>query len=213
MGRGVNQCVFDNHRCPLRFFCAGPFPRRRRAAALAGSFPPRRRHGAARGASDQGQRLFVAHQGEVGVHLQDGGGHLGGDGAEEGLLDDLGLALAVGHHQHLAGLHDGAHAHGVGLLGHQVGVAAEEALVGLDGALGQVDAVGAEREVVGRLVEAYVAVGADAQQLQVDAAQIVDDLVIGLAGGLGVGVGAVGHMDGVGADVPCSNRFFCMKYQ
>ena len=85
--------------------------------------------------SDLAQGFLVADQNEVGVHLQDAGGDLRRDGAEERLFDDVGLALAVGDHQDLAGLHDRLDAHGVGLLGDQVGVAVKEALVGLDGLL------------------------------------------------------------------------------
>ena len=113
--------------------------------------------------SDLAQGFLVADQNEVGVHLQDAGGDLRRDGAEERLLDDVGLALAVGDHQDLAGLHDRLDAHGVGLLGDQVGVAVEEALVGLDGLLLQVNAVGAQLECLVRLIEADVAVVADAQ--------------------------------------------------
>ena len=115
------------------------------------------------------------------MHLQDAGGHFGSDGAEEGFLHDFSLALAVDDHQHLAGLHDGLDAHGVGLFGDQVLVAVKEALVGLDGLGLQVDAVGAQLEGLARLVETDVAVVADAQQLQVDAADALDDSVI--AGG------------------------------
>ena len=135
------------------------------------------------------------------MHLQDAGGDLRRDRAEERLLDDVGLALAVGDHQDLAGLHDGLDAHGVGLLGDQVGVAVEEALVGLNGLLFQVNAVGAQLEGLVRLVEADVAVVADAQQLQVHAADTVDDGVIAGALGRSVEVRAIGQVDGLGADV------------
>ena len=135
------------------------------------------------------------------MHLQDAGGHFRGDRAEESLLHDLGLAGAVDHHQHLAGLHNGLDAHGVGLLGHQVYVAVKEALVGLDGLLGQVHTVGLQLKGLARLVEADVAVVADAQQLQVDAAHAVDDLVVLGAGCVRIGVGAVRQVDAGGVDV------------
>mgnify|MGYP003300403364 CR=1 FL=1 len=150
--------------------------------------------------SDQAQGSLVGHQSEVGVHLQDGSGDLGGDGAEEGLLDDLGLVLAGGDQQDLAGVHDGADAHGVGLTGHIV-LGGEEALVGLDGLLGQIDAVGAHGEVIGGLVEADVAVVADAQQLQIHAADSLDDGIVLSAGGLGIGILTVGNVDGIGTDI------------
>ena len=132
------------------------------------------------------------------MHLEDGTRALRGDGAGHNGLDGLGLGQTVGHHQHLAGLHDGLDAHGVGLFGHKVLVAVKEALVGLDGGGGQVNAVGLQLKGFARLVEADVAVGAKAQQLQVDA---VDDLVVLGAGVCRVRVGAVGQVDRFGADV------------
>ena len=96
-------------------------------------------------------------------------GTSGVTGPKKAFLHDFSLALAVDDHQHLAGLHDGLDAHGVGLFGDQVLVAVKEALVGLDGLGLQVDAVGAQLEGLARLVETDVAVVADAQQLQVDA--------------------------------------------
>ena len=135
------------------------------------------------------------------MQLQDACGHLGGDRAEEGLFDDLGLACAVDHHQHLACLHDGADAHGISLLGHQIHVAVKEALVGFDGLLGQVHAVGAQIKGIVGLVEADVTVMTDAQQLQIHAAHAADDLVVALALGFGVHVGAVRQVDVGGVDV------------
>ena len=123
-----------------------------------------------------------------------------GHRAEERLLDDPGLVLAGDDHQHLAGAHDGVGAHGVRLARHLV-PGGEEALVGLNGLLGQVDAVGAHVKGVARLVEADVAVVADAQQLQIDAAQAGDHRVIALALGLRVHVGAVRQVDAVFRDV------------
>ena len=120
--------------------------------------------------SDQAQCFLVAHQREVRMHLQDACGHLRSDGTEECLLDDLGLACAVCHHEHLACLHDSLDAHGISLLGHQIHIAVKEALVCLNGLGGQVHTVGLQLKGFARLVEADVAVVADAQQLQVDTA-------------------------------------------
>ncbi len=93
-------------------------------------------------------------------------------------------------------------------------VAVKEALVGLDGLLGQVDAVGAQLKGLARLVEADVAVVADAQQLQIDAAHAVDDLVVAGALGGGVHVGAVRQVGcGRGRMLTWSNRLRCMKLQ
>ena len=90
---------------------------------------------------------------------------------------------------------------GVTGLGHPVRVVVEEPLVGLNGIGGQVHTVGAQLKGGARLVEADVAVVADAQQLQVDTAHVVDDLVVTLALGRGVQVGAVGQVDAGGVDV------------
>ena len=72
---------------------------------------------------------------------------------------------------------------------------------GLNGALGEVDAVRALGEVVIGLVEADVAVVADAEQLQIGIAGGSDDLIVLRAGSGGVGVGTVGHMRVVQVDV------------
>ena len=99
--------------------------------------------------------------------LEDGGRDLGSDGAEESVLDGLGLVGAGAHpHQHPpAGLSkDLPGAHGAGVGGHLVD-AGEEALVGVPGALGEGDLMGAGGEGVGGLVEADVAVDAQAQRL------------------------------------------------
>ena len=124
------------------------------------------------GSLQEGEGRLISHQGEVGVVLKDGGRDLGSDGAEESVLDGLGLVGAGGHHQHPAGLKDLPGAHGAGVGGHLVD-AGEEALVGVPGALGEGDLMGAGGEGVGGLVEADVAVDAQAQQLQVDAAQVI----------------------------------------
>ena len=121
---------------------------------------------------------------------------MGGHRAEEGVPDGLGLGGSVGHHQDLPGLHDVPDAHGAGVGGDLL-QAGEEAAVGLPGAVGELHLVGAQGEGVGRLVEADVAVDPQAKQLQVDAAQVPDDLVIAGAGAVAVGIHAVGDV-GVG---------------
>ena len=121
---------------------------------------------------------------------------MGGHRAEEGVPDGLGLGGPVGHHQDLPGLHDVPDAHGAGVGGDLL-QAGEEAAVGLPGAVGELHLVGAQGEGVGGLVEADVAVDPQAQQLQVDAAQVPDDLVIAGAGAVAVGIHAVGDV-GVG---------------
>ena len=127
------------------------------------------------------------------MQLQDGAGGLGLDGTEETVLHRLCLVLAVAHQQHPLGLHDGADAHGVGVGGHVLPLG-EEALVGVDGGIGEFHVVGTLGEGVRRLVEADVAVGAKAQQLQIRAAKAVDDGIVPGALGSGIGVHAVGDI-------------------
>ena len=127
------------------------------------------------GSLQQAQCFLICHKDAVRVQLQDAAGAGGGHRAGHGVLDGLCFGLAVGYHQHLACLHDGLDAHGIGLLGHEGFVAVKEALVGFDGGGCKVDAVGLQLKGFARLIEADMTIGADAQQLQVDAAQLVDD--------------------------------------
>ena len=66
----------------------------------------------------------------------------------------------------------------------------EETLVGIDGGVGQLDIVGAVDELIAGLIEADVAVGAQAQQLQVSAAKRSDDSIITgtFCGSIGIGI-------------------------
>ena len=132
----------------------------------------------------QAQCFLVSDDGAVGMQLQDGCGNLGVNGAGEHSLDSLSLVLAVDNHQDLLSLHDAPDAHGVCLAGNIV-TACEETLVRIDGGLSQLDTVGAGDENFIRLVEADVAVGAHAQQLQVGV-QLADQLVIVATLSLGV---------------------------
>ena len=70
----------------------------------------------------------------------------------------------------------------------------KKALVGLPRLLRERYLVRARREGVRRLVEAYVAIVADAQELQVDAAAIGDGALIGVEHRLRIGGEAVRHM-------------------
>ena len=134
------------------------------------------------------------------MELQDGGGHLGSDRPEEGAANDIGLVGAVGDHEDLLGRHDGADAHGVGLAGHVVN-GIEQAGVGVDGALRQLDAVRFLGELRRGLVEADVAVVAQAQKLQAQTAGLGDALLVSSARGSGVGAGAVRHMGASRIDI------------
>ena len=90
---------------------------------------------------------LVGNNNAVGVQLQDRSRALGRNRAIAHIVHGLSLGFAVGDNQDHAGIHDRLSTHGVGLTGHVVN-AVEQAAVGLNGALGKVDAVGALGEVV-----------------------------------------------------------------
>lgn len=121
-------------------------------------------------------------------------GHARGHRAEERLTDDVRLVFARNHNYDAAREHDGLHAHRVRLARHVVR-GLKKALVGLDGGLGQIDAVRALGEIFVRLVEADVPVQAHAEQLQVDAARGPDRGVVAGALALRVHLRAVRQVD------------------
>ena len=139
------------------------------------------------------------------MELQNGRGNLGSHGAEEGIAHDLRLVFATHHNEHLLGGHDGANAHGVCLARHFVG-GIKQAAVRVNGGFREVNAVGFLREFRRRLVEADVAVVAQAQKLQVNAASEQNGSLVGIACGLSVGVGAIGHMRVLGAHVDLAEQ-------
>ena len=125
----------------------------------------------------QRERRFVHNSHRIGMELQNGRGNLGGHGAEESIAHDLRLVFAAHHDEHLLGGHDGTNAHGVCLAGHFVG-GIEQAAVRVNGGFRKVDAVGFLREFGRGLVEADVAVVAQTQKLQVNAAGKQDGSLI-----------------------------------
>ena len=86
-------------------------------------------------------------------------------------------------------------------MGGNVVPGSKEAGVGVDGGSGQRHLVGALDESVRRLVEADVAVGAEGQQLEISAAEGVDDGIVPGALRFGVGVHAVGDVAVILIDV------------
>src|SRR5699024_5309256 len=108
-----------------------------------------------------GRRRVVEVESHVLVQLQQGSGHGDVRPALHRLFDDVGLGLAKGEQDDAAGLHHGVYAHGDGVRGHLVD-GAEEALVGLARGVRQLDDVRDGGEGRERLVEADVAVVADA---------------------------------------------------
>ena len=145
---------------------------------------------------DESHGIGVTADNYVGVELQDGGGIFGSDGAEQSGLQNLGLGAAIYNHQDLLGLHDGADTHGESGARHFIG-RGEEAGVGVDSVLGELNVVGTGNEMIAGLVEADMTVTADTQQLHIDAAQGIDESVVAGTLSGGIGVLAVGHV-GVG---------------
>ena len=167
-----------------------------------------------RGPADRADEPGQVDAGEVGggglvevdpgvvVILKEARGDRGGDGAFDGLGDDGGLALAEGHEDDLAGVEDRADAHGDGAGGHVLD--AEEVAGGVHaGELVEPDHAG---PAVGRgagLVEPDVSRAADAQELDVDAAGLLDGPLVPLAvgGDLLGGERAVGDVHVLRIDV------------
>ena len=52
--------------------------------------------------SQKGKGVFVGHQGEVLVELENGSGHMGGNGAEESGLDSLVRIIRVKNYEELS---------------------------------------------------------------------------------------------------------------
>lgn len=162
-------------------------------------------------AGDGGEEGFggvlVEDDGDVWVELEDGGGDLWGDFVEEGLFDDFGFAGGIGEEEDFFSLHDCFDTHGEGVFWDVVG-GGEEAGVGGDCGLGEGSVGGVFREMVGGLVEADVAVCADAEDLEVDAAGLFDFGFVLRALEIGVECGAVRDVDLVGGDVDGVEEIF-----
>ena len=132
-------------------------------------------------AQPTGRRLVHDDRG-VRVHLQRRGRAERGDAAFAGLADRLGLALAEGQQHQVTGAHDGADALGDAMGGYLVDVVVEEAGVVRARLLDEGLDARARGQRGARLVEPDMAVGADAQDLHVDAACGLDRRIIGRTG-------------------------------
>lgn len=148
----------------------------------------------------QGKGCLVRNQNDVGVQLQNGSGAARSNGAIDHVMDSLSLLLAAGGDHDGTGAHDSMGTHGVGLARNVLDLL-EQAAVGLDGALGKVDAMSTVREVIVGLVEADVTVVANAKKLEVRVACGRNhDIVLG-ASGISIGIGAIGHVGVLDVDV------------
>ena len=139
--------------------------------------------------------FLVADDDAVLVHLEGRDGPHVVDGSLDGGLHGAGLGVAVDQDHHFAGVHHGAYAYGEGVCRHVLRIAAEETAVGNAGVGGEGLHAGTAAERRARLVEGDVAVGADASDEEVDAACLLDHLLIVLALGLQVGGVAVEDVD------------------
>jgi hypothetical protein len=126
------------------------------------------------------------------VKLEGGAGADRGERALDHVFDGADLGGAEGEEQAAAGVEDGADAHRERVLRHGF-EGAEDGAVILERLFGEDLDPGARAEGAGGLVETDVAVAAEAEELDVDAAGVEDALLVAAA--LGVQVGrAVGHV-------------------
>ena len=148
----------------------------------------------------QGKGGLVSDQDNVGMQLENGSGAAGGNGSINHIMNGLGLLLTVSGDHDGASAHDGVGAHGVGLTWDILDLI-EETAVGLDRALGKVDAMGAVGEVIIGLVEANVTVVANAEKLEVRVTCSRNHGIVLGAGGVSIGIGAIGHVGVLDIDV------------
>ena len=127
---------------------------------------------AASGAASE--RLAVGDDGGGRVAAEDGGGNLGVDRAVEGAGEDRGLAGAAGEEDDAARGGKRGEAEGHGMAWYRR-LAPPIGGVGADRIGGERDRAGAAVEGAAGLVEAEMAVGAEAENGEIDAAEIGDD--------------------------------------
>src|SRR6266536_1007934 len=127
-------------------------------------------------------RLGVEDDGRITVQLDGTRGHHAGDRSLDGLGDRLGLSLPARHQHQVPRIEDRPDAHRDRIDGHHLTVLEEPGVV-VDRLFGQRLEPRARAERAPRLVERDVAVGADAQDLQIDAAAFRDAPLVPLAEG------------------------------
>ena len=134
---------------------------------------------------------FVADDDGMGVHLQGADGPLLADAELDGMCQRACLVVAIGYDEHFLGIHHSANTDGEGCLGHLVYIVVEETAVGDDGVCRQALHAGAALQGAEGLVEGDVTIGANAAHEEVNAAGILDGLLVGSALGsqiLGIAV-------------------------
>ena len=121
------------------------------------------------------------------VHLKGRDGPHVVHGPLDGCLQGAGLAMTVHQDHHLTGIHHGANTYGQGVSGNVLGFTAEETGVGYTGVGGQRLHTGSGAQGRAGLVESDMTVRANTTDEQVDAACLLDHLLIVLALGHEVG--------------------------
>ena len=143
---------------------------------------------------------FVEEADDFAVELQGGGGDLGRDGAFHRVADGGGFVRAEGQEQAAAGFQNSANPHRDRQPRHFV-LAAEVAGVVADGFAGQRLQSRAAAEGRAGFVEGDMPVAADAEDLQINPAGILDLLLVEPAVGLEIERPAVGDMRAAGVDI------------
>ena len=118
---------------------------------------------------------------------------------------DLGFITSIDNQKDLPGLYDRPDTHRVGKFGHFIR-AGEVAGIGFDRARIEPDLVRHLAEGFIRLVESDVAVVADAQQLQIDATEFADQMIVAGTFGSRVLGQAIGQMGVLLLDVDLAEQ-------
>src|SRR5580700_222839 len=183
---GVSSCTAYDRRCAVKIASQTPILKQTLQAVGGQDGGHLQDAGVIVVVLELGAGLLVDDKGYIRVKLQRGGGDGGGDGAFDGLGDGGGFRGAAGQQQDAVGFQDGADAHGNGALG-EFFAGSEKLAIVVDGFLAENFQAGAGAEAGSGLVETDVAVAADAEDLQVDAAGVTDGMFVGAAVAVVVG--------------------------
>ena len=126
---------------------------------------------------DEAIGRFVNINRAIRVILENGARNRFGLRAFEKVIDGFGFVLAGGDQDDLSGVHDGLQTHG-DRFGRNLRDIVEQTGVVLDGGFGELRDVGQGIKWGARLVEGDVAIAADAKDLEIDAAEGGDLIII-----------------------------------
>ena len=159
------------------------------------------------GVVEAGGRVFVEDDRGARVELERGAGADRGQRTLDHVFDGADFGGTEGEEEAAAGIEDGADTHGEGMLRHGV-EGAENGAVVAERLLGENFDPSAGAERTGGFVEADVAVAAETEQLDIDAAGVEDTLFVTAAFGVEIGRGAVGHVRAGWVDVDVAEKIF-----